>query len=157
MRSIRKISLLTLFAVMGILLTGCGGYSERSGEKMMKKFENGDMTKDDYAKCLDVLDEYIQDMDKEIGELIANSSNEKKFIKGLEELDERSEDKWGGVEDLGEIFEDSDEKEIGSSNMKRLNKLVEKAQKKFFVTYREKIAKKYDGVPTEYDEFLEDL
>lgn len=104
------------------------------------------MKKDDFSKCIDWVEKYSEEYLKGYEEIIQDSKNEKKFDKNLEDFEEKMEDKWDGIDDVIEMLKSAsrdEDKAMGSSNIKRWEKLFEKQREKMSKLYEKKY-KKFD-------------
>lgn len=145
MRLTKILGALALAVICSLTLSSCGGYSSKAAEKMVEKFDEGDMKKDDFSKCIDWVEEAYKDQEEMFEECISESKNEKKFEKKIEDAEEKWDDKWEDIDDVIEMLNKAayeEDKDMGSSNIKRwekvkekhfekLEKLTEKATKKF--------------------------
>ncbi|MCM1006063.1 MAG: hypothetical protein NC402_07190 [Prevotella sp.] len=156
MKAIKSLSLALLMIFFCCGLTSCAGFSDKDGQKIMDKFDEGDMTKEDYTKCMDKVEEYCVYLEEELNQIIADNKNKKKFKKALDDLEEEIDEKWGGIEDVVEVMNKAEEKEMGSSNSKKWEKFSEKWSKKFGETIYKKVDKKFEDCGSEYLEFLEE-
>ncbi len=146
MRLTKILGAMAIAFIFSLGLTSCGGFSEKAAEKMVEKYDDGDMKKDDFSKCIDWVEKYYQDYEKGIEDAIQDSKNEKKFSKNIEDFEDKFEDKWDGIEDVIEMLNRAsydDDKDMGSSNIKRWEKLTEKHGEKID-KLREKAVKKFD-------------
>lgn len=144
MRKMRYWGLLALLALVCVAFSSCG-YSQKSAEKMVERYESGDMTQEDYEKCITWVEQYTDEYVAELEEVLATAKNGKKFSKMAEDVDEKMDDKWADIDDVIEMLNEAsykDEKEMRRSNVKRWKKLndsfdrrfsriIEKASKKF--------------------------
>lgn len=145
MRLTKILGAMAIALIFSLGLTSCGGFSEKAAEKMVEKYDDGDMKKDDFSKCIDWVEKYYQECEKAFEDVIQDSKNEKKAKKNLEDAEEKIEDKWDGIEDVIEMLNSAsydEDKDMGSSNIKRwdkvkekhiekMGKLSDKAEKKF--------------------------
>lgn len=137
---------MALAVVFSLGLTSCGGFSEKAAEKMVEKYDDGDMKKDDFTKCIDWVEKYSEEYVKGFEEVIQDSKNEKKFDKNFEDFEEKMDEKWDGIDDVIELLNNAsyeEDKDMGSSNIKRWEKLSEKHNEKL-VKLNEKKYKKFD-------------
>lgn len=157
MKIAKILGLVAMMAIFGLTLTSCGGYSAKAAEKMQEKFDDGEMKKDDYTKCLEWVEAYIKDWEELTEKGIKEVKNEKQWEKQKEEIEEQLEKDWEDIDTIAEILAKAyadDDKDMGSSNMNKFEKLMEKASDKQDKV-REQLAKKLDvGV---YDVELPEL
>lgn len=164
MKTLKFIMLAVFSAIMALGMTSCGGYSDKQGEKLSDKYADGDLSKEDVAEAIDVYEEYAVYVEEELNKLLDKvGKNEKKFTTGLDDLKEKIENKWDGVSYIYDMFADNKtsyekkEKELGKNNIKRMQKLIEKWNKKFGETILKKIENKFDSeVAAEYADFMSD-
>ncbi|MCM1319266.1 MAG: hypothetical protein NC217_02660 [Muribaculaceae bacterium] len=162
MKTLKYFMMLAAIALMGISMTSCNGYSSKQGEKLADKYSDGEITKDDVAEAIDVYEEYALYVEEELNKLLDKvGKNDKKFTNGLEDLQEKIENKWGGIADIYDMFTDTSidyekkEKELGKNNIKRMEKFVDKWGKKFGETIAKKVENKYDeDAVNEYNSFI---
>lgn len=140
--------LVALIAIFGLTLTSCGGLSEKAAEKMEEKYDDGDMTKKDYEKCIEWVDAFSQDYIKLCEDAMKEAKNEKKWEKKVEEIEEKLDKDWAGIDDIIKILTESDEDEMGSSNYKKWEKIIEKFSEKQ-LKIREKLQDKFDSYSVE--------
>ena len=134
---------LALIAIFGLSLTSCGGYSERAAEKMEEKFDDGDMTKKDYEKCIEWAEAYFQDYNKLCEDAVKEAKNEKKWNKLVEEIEDKLDKDWEDFDTILKILMQSDEDEMGSANYKKWEKALEKAMEKN-AKIQEKLSEKFE-------------
>lgn len=140
------LGLMALVAICCLSFTSCSSYSPKAAEKMVDKYDDGDMKKADYETCIKWVEDYWADCEKGYEKAIADSKSEKKFEKALDKLDEElTDDKWEDIDDIIKMLNEASydaEDDMGSANAKRweklrdkhndkMEKLWEKAQKKF--------------------------
>lgn len=145
MRLTRIAGVLALIAIFSFGLSSCG-YSEKAAEKMVEKYDDGDMTKDDFSKCIDWMEEAYGNQEDILDELISDSKNLKRFEKNIEDAEEEYEKKWADIDDIENLLDEAsygEDKDMGSSNIKRWEKLKEKHGEKMDKLF-EKARKKFD-------------
>lgn len=129
---INKISgIFVLVAMFVIGLTSCGGYSEKAGEKMIEKYEDGEITKDEMATCIDWVEDAQNEELEMLQEALDKSKNLDEYIGKMNECREIIEYKWKGLGDVVEMLSKAggyDKKTMGHSNRKRWRELQDKYQ-----------------------------
>lgn len=147
MKIAKYLFLAAVVALVSVGFTSCNGYSSKAAEKMSERYSDGDMTKDDFSKCIDWVEKCYEDYEKEFESIINEAKNEKKFKKLYEEkIEDKFEDKWENIDDIIKLLNEAayeEDKSMGSSNIKRWEKVNEKHNKKMEKLY-EKGQKKFD-------------
>jgi len=133
MKIVKMLGLVALIAIFGLSLTSCGGYSAKAAEKMKEKYDDGEMKKEDYTKCIEWMEEYIKDWEGLTEKGIKDVKNAKQWEKKKEEIEEQLDKDWEDIDTIDDLLTEacsSDEKGMGSSNQKKFENLVEKVFKK---------------------------
>ncbi len=144
---INKISgIFVLVAMFVIGLTSCGGYSEKAGEKMIEKYEDGEITKDDIATCIDWVEDAQNESLESMEDVLEKSGNRRQFDSKMEDAQDIFDKKWDGMEEVVEMLDKAaidKDNTMGSSDKKRWQKVQDKFHDKVMKFY-EKVNKKFN-------------
>ncbi|MCM1006066.1 MAG: hypothetical protein NC402_07205 [Prevotella sp.] len=117
-------------------------YSDRAGEKMYNKYQDGTLTESDYTTMIDWMQEAFRDANERAAEAVRESSSESEFKRDMRNIESDLERDWPNFNEIAKILNKSSESEMGSSNYRRFNRikdnfedrsreLQEKAERKF--------------------------
>lgn len=143
MKTLKLGALMLFMGILAIAFTSCGGYSPKAAEKMVEKCDDDKMKKGDWEQCIEWIEEAYTDQLDAIEECIKQSKDSDQFEEKTDKAQEKFEKKWEDIEDIESMLDNyTNQEDMGKANrkkyekvkenfQKRLNKLQEKAMKKF--------------------------